>query len=70
MEKVLELLKKCPAMLMSLVKGLIGLIKGEGNEEAAKKVGKILAVCFVVMCTVNTLAAIHKAKKEGRWKKA
>ena len=64
MEKVLELLKKSPALLLSLLKGLIGLIRGEGDEEAAKKVGKILAVAFVGMCVINTLGAILKAKKK------
>ena len=68
MEKITELLKKCPALLLSLIKGLIGLIRGEGNEDAAKKVGKILAVAFVGMCAINTLAAILKAKKSGHWK--
>ena len=65
----MELLKKSPAVLLNLVKGLIGLIRGEGDEEAAKKVGKILAVAFVGMCVINTLAAILKAKKNGHWKK-
>ena len=69
MEKIIELLMKAPAMLLSLAKGLLGLIRGEGNEEAAKKVGKLLAVCFVSICAVNTAAAILKAKKKGNWKK-
>jgi large subunit ribosomal protein L18 len=43
MEMILGFLKKAPALLLSLVKGLIGLIRGESNEEAAKKVGKLLA---------------------------
>ena len=69
MEKITQLLKKSPAAILSLIKGLIGLIRGNGNEEAAKKVGKILAVAFVGMCVVNTASAILKAKKSGRWKK-
>ncbi len=68
MKKVLELLKKCQSLLLSLFKGLIGLIRGEGNEEDAKKVGKFLAGAFLAMCTVNTVAAILKAKKEGKRK--
>lgn len=69
MEKITQMLKKSPAMLISLIKGLIGLIRGKENDEAAKKVGKILAVAFVGMCVINTAAAIHKAKKTGHWKK-
>ena len=69
MDKLIEMLLKAPTMLFSLAKGLFGLIRGEGNEEAAKKVGKLLAVCFVSICAVNTAAAILKAKKNGHWKK-
>lgn len=65
MDMLTEMLKKLPAMLLALAKGLIGLIRGEGNEEAARKVGKLLAVCFVTFCAVNTAAAVHKAKKHG-----
>ena len=69
MEKITQLLKNCPAMLLSLIKGLIGLIRGKVDEESTKKVGKLLAVGFVAMCVVNTAAAILKAKKSGHWKK-
>ena len=64
MEKVLELLKKSPAELLALVKGLIGLIRGEGDEEAIKKVGKLLAVGFVSLCLGNTARALLKARKK------
>ena len=64
----MEYLQKIFSGLVSLVKGLFGLISGKGNEEAAKKVGKLLAVVFVSVCAANTAAAILKAKKNGRWK--
>ena len=63
----MEFIQKFLSSLVSMIKGLIGLIRGEGNEEAAKKVGKLLAVCFVTICAVNTAAAVLKAKKDGRW---
>lgn len=63
----MEFVQKLFSVVVSLIKGLIGLIRGEGNEEAAKKLGKILAVCFVSICAINTAAAILKAKKDGRW---
>ena len=64
----MEYLQKFFSGLLSLVKGLTGLICGKGNEEAAKKVGKLLAVIFVSVCAANTAAAILRAKKSGRWK--
>lgn len=63
----MEFVQKVFSILVSMFKGLAGLIRGEGYEDAAKKVGKLLAVAFVTICAVNTAAAILKAKKNGRW---
>ena len=63
----MEFVQKLFSSVFSMTKGLIGLIRGEGNEEAAKKVGKVLAICFVSICAINTAAAVLKAKKDGRW---
>ena len=64
----MEYVQKILSGFVSLIKGLIGLILGKGTGEEARKVGKLLAVCFVSICAATTAAAVLKAKKEGRWK--
>ena len=64
----MEYVQKILSGFLSLVKGLIGLLLGKGNDEAAKKVGRLLALCFVSICAATTAIAILKAKKDGRWR--